>query len=67
MALTSREQRAGFPLSFKLESASLPKESWVKISQVRTLSVRRLGHRIGRITAEEMAILIDGLNELVSG
>lgn len=67
MALTSRVQRARFPLTYKLENTSLPKESWVKISQVRTLSVRRLGRRIGRITVEELAALIDGLNELVSG
>ena len=66
MAITSRSQRAGFPLNYKLESSSLPKESWVKISQIRTLSVRRLGRRIGRITAEELALLIEGINELIS-
>ncbi|MCX6563106.1 MAG: type II toxin-antitoxin system PemK/MazF family toxin, partial [Candidatus Aminicenantes bacterium] len=49
MALTSRPQRAGFPLTLKLDEAGLPKESWLKISQVRTLSVERIGERIGRM------------------
>ena len=37
MALTSRPQRAGFPLTFALDDERLPKKSWVKISQIRTL------------------------------
>ena len=67
LAITSQPQKAGFPLTHKLKSGDLPKESWVKISQVRTLSVLRLGDRIGQIDQEEMALLIEGLNEIVSG
>ena len=67
MAITSQPQKAGFPLTHKLKSGDLPKESWVKISQVRTLSVLRIGDRIGQIDQEEMALLIEGMNEIVSG
>jgi mRNA interferase MazF len=65
MAVTSQSQRAGFPLTLELTSVRLPKKSWVKISQIRTLSVQRLGKRIGRISLEELAQLIEGLNELI--
>ena len=41
VALTSQPQRAGFPLTFELQAAKLPKRSWVKISQVRTLEIGR--------------------------
>lgn len=65
LALTSQSQRAGFPLSLPLESTKLPKRSWVKMSQVRTLSTERLGRRLGTVTPEELARVIDGLFELV--
>ena len=65
MAITSQSQRAGFPLTFQLESADLPKRSWVKISQIRTLSTERIGRLIGRVTPEELDQLIEGLNEII--
>ena len=40
VAITSQPQRAGFPLTLELEAAKLPKKSWIKISQIRTLSVK---------------------------
>ncbi|HEY5160910.1 MAG TPA: type II toxin-antitoxin system PemK/MazF family toxin, partial [Gaiellaceae bacterium] len=43
MALTSQPQRAGFPLTHELAGRSLPKRSWVKIGQLRTLASDRLG------------------------
>ena len=43
IAITSQPQRAGFPLTLELQSTGLPKRSWVKISQIRTLSVERVG------------------------
>ena len=52
MAITSQPQRAGFPLTFELESDKLPKKSWVKISQIRTLSVHRIGKKITNISPE---------------
>jgi mRNA interferase MazF len=65
VALTSREQRAGFPLTLKRDGLGLPKSSWVKISQIRALAVERLGKRLGRATAEQLAQVIEGLNEIV--
>src|SRR5216683_1832539 len=60
MAITSQPQRAGFPLTLELASVKLPKRSWVKISQVRTLSVVRIGKKITRIAPEELDRLIEG-------
>ena len=65
VALTSQEPRAGFPLTFELGSQGLPKRSWVKISQIRTLAVERIGKRLGRATPEEVALVVEGLNEIV--
>lgn len=65
VALTSRIPQAGFPLTLELKSPSLPKRSWVKISQIRTLSVERLGRRLGKASPEEVAQIIEGLNEII--
>jgi mRNA interferase MazF len=65
MALTSQEPRAGFPLSLELSTPELPKRSWVKTGQVRTLSVKRLGRRLGRASPEEVDRAVEGLNELI--
>ena len=65
VALTSQVQRAGFPLSLELLSSSLAKRSWVKISQIRTLSTERIGKRLGRASPEELAQVLDGLNEIL--
>ncbi|MBD3276861.1 MAG: type II toxin-antitoxin system PemK/MazF family toxin [Candidatus Aegiribacteria sp.] len=67
VALTSKEPRAGFPLTFELASSSLPKRSWVKISQIRTLSVKRIGDKITRISPEELSTILAGLNEIIGG
>jgi len=67
MAITSQAQRAGFPLTLDLESTNLPKRSWVKISQVRTLSDERIGDVIEKLPPETMNQLIEGLNEIVGG
>lgn len=64
-AITSQPQRAGFPLTLELRSVQLPKRSWVKISQVRTLATERLGRRVGRVSLEELDQIIDGLNEII--
>ena len=65
VALTGQPQRAGFPLTMQLHSPRLPKRSWVKISQIRTLSTQRVGAKLGRIPPEELDRLIEGLNEIV--
>ena len=64
-AITSHEQRAGFPLTLELSGFGLPKRSWVKISQVRTLSVERLTKKLGRVTPEIVEQVVAGLNEIV--
>ena len=66
MALTSQPQRAGFPLTLELKSLTLRKRAWVKISQVRTLSTRRLGRKLGRVDPEELDRLVEGLNEIIA-
>lgn len=67
VAVTSRPQRAGFPLTLELESTALPKKSWVKISQIRTLSIERLGKKLGTINSEVLDQIIEGLNEIIGG
>jgi len=67
VAITSQPQRAGFPLTLELKKPALPKKSWVKISQIRTLSAERLGPRIGRATPEDLQQVIEGLNEIIGG
>jgi mRNA interferase MazF len=65
MAITSQPQRAGFPLTLELTMRGLPKKSWLKISQVRTLAVARVGRRIGRASPDDVAQAIEGLNEIL--
>jgi mRNA interferase MazF len=65
VAVTGQPQRAGFPLTLELKSRGFPKQSWVKISQIRTLAVERLGKRLGRASPEEIEQVVDGLNEIV--
>jgi mRNA interferase MazF len=66
VAITSQPQKAGFPLTLQLKTGNLPKQSWAKISQVRTLSVERIGKLIGKASQEEMIQVIEGLNEIVA-
>jgi mRNA interferase MazF len=66
LAITSQAPTAGFPITLEITSATLPKQSWIKISQIRTLSVERLSSRLGVITPEELDDVIEGLNEIVA-
>ena len=66
MAMTSQEPRAGFPLTLECKAPGLGKRSWIKISQVRTLSVERIGKKLARASEEEVARVIDGLNEIIA-
>jgi len=65
LALTSQQPSAGFPLTLELTGRSLPKKSWVKISQIRTLSVQRLGKKLGKASTQELENIIEGLNEII--
>lgn len=66
VALTSQQPRAGFPLTLESDAPGLPKRSWIKISQIRTLSAERLGARLARASDEELARVVEGLNEIIS-
>jgi len=66
-ALTAQQPKAGFPLTLELSSGSLPKRSWVKVSQVRTLSVERIGALLGQAEPEEVERVVEGLNEIIGG
>jgi len=66
VALTSKEPRAGFPLTLETSAAGLPRRSWVKISQIRTLAVERLRKRLARASEEELSLVIEGLNEIIA-
>ena len=67
IAITSRPQRAGYPLTLELSNIKLPKKSWAKISQVRTLSTKRIGKKIASASPEELVSIIEGLNEIIGG
>lgn len=65
VALTSQEPRAGFPLTLEATARGLPKRSWIKISQIRTLATERIGKRIARASDDELIKVVEGLIEVV--
>ncbi len=65
MAITSQKPRAGYPLTMRIDSVNLPKDSWVKIAQIRTLSVERLGDSLGMMSDEELQAVIEGLIDII--
>ncbi len=67
LAMTSQPQRAGFPLTMEVVHTKLPKQSWVKISQIRVLSTDRLRKTICRLPPDQVDRLVEGLNEIVGG
>lgn len=65
VAITSQPPRVGFPLTLEIQSTRLPKQSWVKIGQIRTLTIERLGKRLGFISPEELSQIVEGLDEII--
>ena len=65
VALTSQPQKAGFPLTLQLKLPELRKPTWAKISQIRTLSVERIGKRLARIPPTDVTTVIKGLIEIL--
>lgn len=65
VALTSKPQKASFPLSLKLKDKIDGKTAWVKISQVRVLSHERLKNKIGALNDITLLKIIEGLNEIM--
>jgi mRNA interferase MazF len=51
----------GKKIPTELKVSILPKPSWVKISQIRTLSVES----IGKTSPEELTQVVEGLNEII--
>jgi mRNA interferase MazF len=43
----------------------MPRQSWVKISQIRVLAVERLGPLLGEASHEELTQVIDGVSEII--
>ena len=67
IAVSSQEPRATFPLTHEITTAKLPKRSWARISQIRTLSTQRLGKKLGHLAPEEIDRIVEGLNEIIAG
>ena len=44
----------------------MSKQSWIKISQIRTLSVARIGKLLGKASQEEMIRVVEGLNDIIA-
>ncbi len=60
-------ERSGTVIAVAITSQEpgFTKPSWIKISQIRTLSVDRIGSRMARASEEELARVLDGLNEIL--
>jgi mRNA interferase MazF len=66
IALTSKQPKFGFPLALEIDSEELPKKSWALMGQIRTLSVERIGKRLGLVKVEQMDQIVEGLNEIIA-
>lgn len=64
-AVTSTEPAAEFPLFLKLGARALPRPTWVCIGHVQTIPTDRIGDRAGRASAEELALVAEGLREII--
>lgn len=65
VAITSKPQRAGFPLTLAIPAGTLPKPSWLKISHIRTISVERLGNRVATLDPDTLSQAVEGPIDLV--
>ncbi|MCK6481066.1 MAG: type II toxin-antitoxin system PemK/MazF family toxin [Planctomycetaceae bacterium] len=65
IALTSREPKWPFPLSVPVGEGRLPRRSWAKVGQVRTISVLRLGDRLGRVAPADVDRTLEALLEII--
>lgn len=66
MALTSKEPKVGYPLTYEIKSLKLPKRSWVKTSQVRILDSQRLSKCLGQLESSEVNKIVFGLSKIVT-
>ncbi|AFZ37484.1 transcriptional modulator of MazE/toxin, MazF [Stanieria cyanosphaera PCC 7437] len=65
LAITSVKLRVKYPLILELDCSSLPKQSWVKITQIRTISNERIGDYIGQIDIAQMKEIILAIDDLI--
>jgi mRNA interferase MazF len=63
--ITSKQPKVVYPLVYKLPNDLLPKPSWVKISQIRTLSTDRLGDFVVKVNEEDLEQILSGFDRLV--
>jgi mRNA interferase MazF len=63
--ITSKQPKAVYSLIYELPEDLLPKPSWVKISQIRTLSTDRLGDFIVNVGEEDLEQILSGFDRLV--
>ena len=65
LAITSVEPRVKYPLVKELICSSLPKRSWVKITQIRTISTERIENYIGQIDSVQMDDIMLAIDDLI--
>lgn len=63
-AITSKKPKVDYPLVFELPDDLLAKPSWVKITQIRTLSSQRIGKFIASINDLDFEQIMSGFNRL---
>ena len=63
-AITSKKPRAKYPLTYELPENLLPKPSWVKIPQIRLLSLKRISQYIASIEENDFVEIMKGLNSI---
>jgi mRNA-degrading endonuclease toxin of MazEF toxin-antitoxin module len=66
LATVVRFGRRPVPVRAK-RSRTSAKQLWLKVSQIRTLATERIGRRLARASEEDLARVIEGLNEIVGG
>ena len=65
LAITSVEPRVKYPLVKELICPDLPKRSWVKITQIRTISTERIENYIGQIDSVQMDDIMLAIDDLI--
>ncbi len=65
LAITSIEPKVKYPLVKELICSTLPKRSWVKITQIRTISTERIENYIGQIDANQMNEIMLAIDDLI--
>jgi mRNA interferase MazF len=62
---SNQASKSGYPLTLELKVAELRKPTRAKISQIRTVSVQRIGKPLARIPPTDVTKVIEGLLEIL--